>query len=338
MRRREAFPLLALCVLLAAGAGTATAQDGGGGDPPPPAPAPALAPPPQDPPAAGERFFPKELADALAVLDAADSDDEARFESLIKISRMRPLEGAIEPLKSDAFAPVFAKALATRQETFADCAGAFLAALDRARLAAELNKQVEGDDAARLRNATYLAENLGGAEGALLLAGRLAVSSAREVRVRAIEALGSLGGKEGFDAAVAGIRDQDLEIRNTSALALGRMGDSRAVAHLLTGLEETKGSHGWFCAEALTMIEDEGILPALMARPSSGSAAGPRARAIEGSARPAHLDQVLALVAAGNTAEVRAAAAYALGRLVGEESSGSSVDPAKREEIADMLL
>ncbi|HEU4394183.1 MAG TPA: HEAT repeat domain-containing protein, partial [Planctomycetota bacterium] len=336
MRRREAFPLVALCVLLAAGAGPATAQDGGGGEPPPPAPPPA--PPPQDPPPVGDRFFPKELADALAALVAAESDDEARFESLIKISRMRPLEGATEPLKTDAFAPVLAKALSTRQDTFADCAGAFLAALDRPRLADELKKQATGDDAVRLRNATFLAENLGGPEGAKLLAGPLAGSSAREVRVRAVEALGLLGAKEGFDVAVALVRDADFELRNTGALALGRIGDPRAVPHLLAGLGEAKGFYGWYCAEALTMIEDPGILPALLARPSSGSGAGPRARAIEGCARAPHLDQVLALVAAGNTAEVRAAAAYAVGRLVAEDPSGGTLTPERREAVADMLL
>jgi HEAT repeat protein len=324
MRRKETPRLLVLAAALAVLAVPlpARAQDAGGAAP------------------AGDRFFPKELEDAVKALTAADADEEARYDALLRISRMRPLEGATEPLKADAFAPVLARALESRQDTFADSAGAFLAALDRPRLAEEVKKAAKGQgDAVRMRNLTFLAENLGAGEGVEVLAGELAGSPAREVRVRAVEALGLLGAKEGFAAAAALMRDGDLEIRNVAALALGRIGDPKAVPLLMGGLPESKAFHGWYCADALTLIEDPSIFEGLMARPASGAGSGPRARALEGCARGAHLEQLLGLLTRGSSSEVRTAAAHALGRIAGDDAAfRQSLGPEVLETVADTLL
>ncbi|MCI0587927.1 MAG: HEAT repeat domain-containing protein, partial [Planctomycetes bacterium] len=286
------------------------------------------------------RFFPKELEDALKALGASDGDEESRYDALLKISRMRPLEGATDPLKADAFVPVLARSLETRQDTFADTAGSFLAALDRPRLLAEVRKAAKGDpDAVRQRNLTFLAENLGSPEGVEILVEELAGSTAREVRVRAVEALGLLRSKEGFSSAAALMRDGDLEVRNVAALALGRIGEPRAVPLLMGGLDESKSFHGWYCADALTLIEDPGIFEGLLARPSSGAGTGPRARALEGCARGPHVDQLVGLLSRGTTSEVRAAAAFALGRIVGDDPAfRESLKPEAREAVADNLL
>ncbi len=321
--------------------GSAGAQDGAGGGvgaPPPDLPPPLDLPPP---PATDLRFFPKDLEDALKELGSSESDEDSRYEALLKITRMRGLDGAADPLKKDAWVPVMEKALGTREDTFADTAGTFLAALDAERLASEVRKAAGSErEAWRLRNLTFLAENLGAPKGVEILVGSLAGSStAAAVRVRVVEALGLLRAPQGLPLASAAMHDAEFEVRNIAAMALGRIGDPKAAPLLLAGLGENKGFHSWYCAEALGMIEDPGIFDAVLARSAGGSSAGPRAKALENCARPGHLEALLGLVQRAPDREIRTAAANALGRLVGEDGGAAdALQPEVREAVADALL
>ena len=312
-------------ILLLGPAPSLFAIEGGGGAPPPP------------PPPADNRFFPKELEDALKELDDAAGDEETRYDALAKIARMRGLDGAEEPLKKDAFDPVLKRALGTRPDAFADGAGTFLAALDGDRLAAELKKAAEGEkEAARLRAMTFLAENLGLPRGAEILAGPLSSSSAKEVRVRVMEALGLLRAPQGVAIALAQMKEPDPEVRNVAAATLGRIGDPRAVAALLSGLSDNKGSHGWYCAEALGAIEDPAVFDAVLSRASSGGSKGTLAKAVEVCARAVHTDALVRMLQGSPTWEMRTAAANALGRLAGD--GAEDVAPGTREAAAAALL
>jgi hypothetical protein len=343
MATRSSGLFLFLAALAALLPGPASGQDAGGGAAgggPPPGPAPA--PPAGDPPPAQDlRFFPKELEDALKDLTNPEGDDETRYDALQKISRMRGLTGAEEPLKKDAFEPILKAAFETHLDSLADVAGMFLSALDRDRLVKEVRKVASNEsDPSRLRNLTYLAENIGAPEGTKLLTGPLAEVSVRDVRLRVVEALGLLRAKEGVALASGLMRDPDLSVANVGALALGRIGDPGTVPLLLAGLGESKEQHGWFCADALGRIEDPGIFDAVLARPSAGGGGGIRAKAIEVCARAANVAELVSLLQKGATQDVRAAAANALGRIVGEEkgSAESLASPELRESIADGLL
>jgi HEAT repeat protein len=191
---------------------------------------------------------------------------------------------------------------------------------------------------------TFLAENLGAPKGVELLAGPLSNTSAREVRVRAIEALGLLRAEKGIALATSAMNDPDFEVRNAAAMALGHIGDKESEGPLLTGLGETKGNHGWFCAEALGLIEDPGLFDAVLARFAGGGGGGQRAKALENCARPANIEGLIGLLQKGTTGEVRTAAANALGRLAGEDGGAPGPEGALRvkadlrEQVADALL
>lgn len=143
--------------------------------------------------------------------------------------------------------------------------------------------------------------------------------------------------KEGVSIALAQMKDAEPAIRNAAAVALGRIGDPAAVPALLGGLADGKGFHGWFCAEALGLVEEEGLFAAAVARASGSGSLGPRARAIENCARLTHVPDLLGLLLRSPSAEVRCAAANALGFLSGG-------NPAERfgkenhEAVADALL
>jgi HEAT repeat protein len=290
------------------------------------------------------RFFPKEMEDALKELGDPEGDEETRFDAMAKIARMRGLEGATDPLKKDAFDPVLARALESRQDTFADGAGIFLAALDRDRLAVAVKKAVAGEkDPGRLRSATFLAEALGPPEGVAALVDLAAGGMPAGVRTRAVEALGTLGAPEGAGPAADLLRSPDLQGRNVAALALGRLGDVKSAPALLGGLGEAKGGFGWFCAEALGLLEDPGLFDAILARSASGASAGPRARAMENCARPRNVEALVGILQKSPARELRAAAANALGRLAAVEAVGDGEVAAKgpvgdREAVADALL
>jgi HEAT repeat protein len=310
---------------------------------PAPVPAPAGGGPAAQP---SDRFFQKDLDDALRALDGAVGDEESSYEALFRITRMLALEGSADPLKQAAFGPVFRRAVETRQDTFADTAGTFLAALDRPRLAAELKKAAEAEkDPVRLRAMTFLAEDLGAPKGVEILAGPLASSTAREVRVRVVEALGILRAEQGIPIAMAAMRDPDFEVRNAAALALGHIGDKKGEGALLADLGELKGNQGWFCAEALGLIEDPTLFDQILNYPAGGASGGPRAKAFENCARPANVETLIGVLQKGTSGDMRTAAANALGRFrtgadapVGPGESANRPKIAAREDVADALL
>ncbi len=345
MHRRRRGALAVLLAFLPAAAPPGVRAEGGAGAPP--------APP--VPPARDDRFFPRDLAERLQALDDAAGDDESRYDALAAIARMRGLDGALEPLRADAYDRVLARALSSRHEAFVATAGEFLAALDRDRLLASMKKSVAGDGGgtATMANLATLAGEAGADD---ILCGSLVAAPSKEARVRAVEALGLRRVPAAVAPAIALLADRDPEVRCAAALALGRIGDRRAVPALLSGLSTGDGSVPWFCAEALGRIEDPEVFAQVMGRSSGGKDAGPRAKAIEACAREANVPQLLAMLRAATASpstEVRVAAAVALGRLLpglpaapaaanGPANSPTDAKerdrPSLREEGADVLL
>ncbi|MHC4821428.1 MAG: HEAT repeat domain-containing protein, partial [Planctomycetota bacterium] len=329
--RWSALPVL-LFLALAAGVAPVAAQDGGKeGDPPAPA---------DGPPAPDLRFFPKELSDALEMLKPKNADEETLFEALLRIRRMIPLNGAKPALKRDAFDPVFNRAMSTRHDTFAAEAGRFLADLDPERLTTSLKAAIAEDkDFRRMRMATYMAEELGAPAGVEILTEDLAKLTHEDVRSRVVEALGYLKAEDGYTIISSALGHKNIEIRNAAAMALGYLGDKRAVPHLLRGLTESKQGHGMFCATALGRIEDEAIFDSVLQRGGGGKTVIHKAKAIEVCARKKDFDAVLGLIQKGSAPIIRTAAINASARLVQDgELDGSPLDDAQRESLAETLL
>ncbi len=323
--------LLALVLLAHApfSAPPLAAQDGGGDAPPPPPP--------------DNRFFAQDMENRLKELAEA-ADDEARFDALNALSRMTGQDGALAPLADRAFAPVLERALATEHEAFASVASTFLAAVDGARLGKEIAAQAAAEKTGlRVANAATLAAGLGPAEGGRILAGPLAAAATGwpVSLTRVVDALGALRSPEGTSLALAALRHEDPEVRNVAAMALGRIGDAKAIPALVAGLGDSKGSHGWFCAEALGMIEDPALFDLLLGRNASGDALARKAKALEMSARARNYDALLGLVQKGSGPELRTAAANALGRLSGPGDGARSAGaptPEQRSAAAEALV
>jgi HEAT repeat protein len=308
-----------------------------GGAPAPPAPA-----------APDNRFFVKEMEDRLLELTAADAAAEARYDALLALRRMIGLEGSREPLLARVWEPAKASGIGADHEALSALAGEFMVALDRDRAATELFALAKGErDARRIVDLATMAEAMGAPKGVELLAGPLAsAATSPESLARVVDALGALRAIDGVPLALAALRHEMPSVRNAAAMALGRMGDLKAIPALLAGLGDSKGNHGWFCAEALGLLEGESVFPQILARSAGGGASGPRAKAMDVAARARHLPDLVQLVQKGGAIEVRAAAANALGRLgaagaaatPGTTFGGEGLTPEGRSTAAAALL
>ncbi len=67
-----------------------------------------------------------------------------------------------------------------------------------------------------------------------------AVSKDKSIRLKAVEALGGIGGESAFNLLVPMLRNNDVECRTAAAEALGRAGDTRALAFIYDRLEREK--------------------------------------------------------------------------------------------------
>ena len=343
----------AAALLLAASAPPAIAAE----DPPPPP-----APPAQD------RFFPKEMEDALAALALPDPED-AFQQGLATLARMRSREGAVEPMRATAFAPVLEFALATRLEHHASFAGEILVALDAARLAEALSEAADKEqDPRRLFNAAVLLEEVPaggpaappGPDGKERRAPdpvdslvRVAATGHPAVRIRAAEALGEVCSsrrgppEKSQERAISTLsslysapgRDEDL--KNVCAIALGKTGGRTAISVLMRGLSQTDRKHGFFCAAALSWIEDPAVFEGLQAltAPGGGESLEAHAKAFESCARDRDVEALMGTLTQSGRKEMREAAATALGRILpgfpapGPEGA-SQVDPREKERAA----
>ena len=64
-----------------------------------------------------------------------------------------------------------------------------------------------------------------------------AVSKDKSIRLKAVEALGGVGGEGAFNLLVPMLRNTDVECRTAAAESLGRLGDARALAFIYDRLE-----------------------------------------------------------------------------------------------------
>ncbi len=328
LRTAPSLLLLLLGGLLLAGPATpaARAQDA----PPPPA-------------APDNRFFPKEMEDALKAMGGADPEDSFT-NGLAVLARLRFRDGATEPMRKDAFPPVLEAALSTRLEHVASFAAEILAGLDLPRLATEASKSVDGEtDAQRLFNAAVLLEECAvPAEGAdkapdpVDALVKLAGKGNEAVRTRAVEALGEVaslrrGAPEkvreraaGTVLSVYGGAGKNSKLRNVCAVALGKIGHRKALGALLQGLGQTDGKHGYFAALALSWLEpaspgssDASAFASLQSySPSGGDSLEAWAKALDACAREENIESLVSTLSSGGKPEAREAAAAALGRLL----------------------
>jgi hypothetical protein len=288
------------------------------------------------PPAPDNRFFPKEMEDALAAMGGEDPED-AFQNGLAALARLRLRDGALEPMRKDAFEPIFEHGLSTRLEHVASFAGEILSALDTGRLATELAAAVDrAGESRRLFNAAVMLEEcrwVQGAEGPTTdpvdVLNRINGKGHARPRIRACEALGELSRprtgcpeksrEKAVTALLAnyGAGGKDTDLRNVCAVALGKAGDSRAIGPLLSGLSQTDGKHCYFAALGLSWIEDRDVFASLLGGTAAAGTSGEAyCKALEGSAREENIESLLNLVASSGKAEVREAAAVALARLL----------------------
>src|SRR5688572_4821932 len=119
-----------------------------------------------DPPVQDNRFFPKEMEDALAALKLPDPEESFNA-GLAALARLRGRDGALEPMRETAFPVLLEYALSTRLEHAASYAGEVLAALDGARLVRELQGMVDRESAGpRMFSAAVLLEEVAWSAGA----------------------------------------------------------------------------------------------------------------------------------------------------------------------------
>lgn len=319
MRTPSPLPVLLAAVLFLGPPMGARALDGG--DPPAP----------QD-----NRFFPKEMEDALKAMAGSDPEDSFQ-EGLATLARLRGRDGGREGLREGAFAPILAHALATRLEHIASFAGEILVSLDARRLLAEVRKEVEDtSDPVRLFNAAVLLEEIPPvpepesveADSVSVLL-RILGKGKAAARTRVAEALGEVAAarrgipekvRDRAAQAVLGLYGSssgDPDLQNVCAVALGKIGSPRAIPALLQGLGRTEGKHGFVAALALGWIEDPSVFPSVHhLQAGGGESLESWAKALDHCARESDLPALVATLANSGRPEAREAAAVALGRLL----------------------
>src|SRR5262249_12840985 len=146
----------------------------------------------------------------------------------------------------------------------------------------------------------------------ILACDRLLRTRDETVRRETIRALGWMKSPLALDVAIDSLTSRDAFLRNVACVALGRIGDKKAVSGLLGVLDE-KEETGGFAAIALGRIEDPGIFPEVIARLGVGNRAA-KGKALVACARPSHADRLLALLA-GGSGDAKIAACAALGKI-----------------------
>jgi HEAT repeat protein len=101
------------------------------------------------------------------------------------------------------------------------------------------------------------------------LAARLASEPDRAVRQTLVKALGRLGDDQGLDVLIAALKDRDMMVCHEAALALARFNSPAAFEALLETLQQKDSRESWqsrrFAALALGKLGDRRALPALIA-------------------------------------------------------------------------
>src|SRR5258706_3623965 len=339
MRFRPGFPVLALLLATAAPWSASPVLAEGGSNP-------------------EDRFFPKEMTDAVAAMKGADPEDSFN-DGLAVLARMQMKQGAMEPMRKEAFPPVLQHGCLERLESVSSYAGEVLASLDAARACKELSMIAEKEsDEHRLYNAVAMLETIpwpgeGQAAGwdPVEPLVHIASKGSFQVRVRAAEALGEAARPErgcpakARDKAVttliaaygsAGGKESDL--KNVCAVALGKIGSPKAIPSLLSGMGMTEGKHCFFAAQALSLIEDPSVFATIAgAVAPTGEPGEAFCKALEGSAREVNVPALAAMVAGSGKDEVREAAAVGLARLLpampapDAEGKPAGVTPAEKE-------
>lgn len=94
------------------------------------------------------------------------------------------------------------------------------------------------------------------------------------IAIKAIEVLGDLAAKQAEPQILAAwnVKNEDTRpfVRRAIALAAGRMGSSKSVAHLSAALDEPSGELRAFYTEALNELSDRTALPALLKASKTG--------------------------------------------------------------------
>jgi HEAT repeat protein len=155
---------------------------------------------------------------------------------------------ALGELQQPGSGPAVVQALSDPAPEVRQAAALAVAKLKWAAGAGAVASRLEMDRDVRVRElaASSLGE-LGGTQWADALAQALAKDPSSRVRLNAAEALGKVEARGALDVLIAGLDDPDIHVREAVVVALGRLGDSRAVAPL----EELLGRVGTADTEPL---------------------------------------------------------------------------------------
>ena len=137
--------------------------------------------------------------------------------------------------------------------------------------------------------------------------------SSRRVRQATIAGLGELGAKgdhRAMDFLIAGLADEDSDVRKAAARTLGEIGNSRAVDPLLGTLTDKNGTVRFVAAEALGKIADDRAVNALVdaLKDESGGVHGAAAMALGQIGNPSAVGPLIGALKGGDSSLHRAAA------------------------------
>ena len=106
-----------------------------------------------------------------------------------------------------------------------------------------LARRLEVDRDGQVRElAAYALGEVGGTQWVAPLAWALVKDASSRVRLNAAEALGKVGAQGALDVLIAALADPDVHVRQAVVVALGRLGDARAVGPLEELLERSTKS------------------------------------------------------------------------------------------------
>jgi len=272
---------------------------------------------------------PKPSADAVASARAAilakDTMVEARFEALQVLARAA--DPAVVP-------DLFEAAVGARLPAFAVAAGELASSLDpAAAIKAYDGRNTKMRDLAAANAVRFLGEIRDGKTGARLAAA--AGSKNDEVRVEALYGIVKQGDPSLYGHLVAGLKDNNTEVRVPAAICCGLAKVKEASELLVRGLEDDADFYCYFCAWALGQIRDPDLLGRAIAATKgrmAGNVSTAKAKAIDECAfdPQQHIDPLVKLAHSSNE-ELAAAGADALGRI-GKDS------PAAAEALLQLVF